>query len=170
MAVELADLLPSLQASLNTPGDIEFFKFEDNDDAWEAALANAFWWAKIRKFFTGFRVNVDGDLIENVAGGDDMPREDQQIIVLFAAMLAIETKLLALVTSAKQDAGPVSTEYSRSSTLLKTLLNEKRAELEAIKEEVLNGRGSALSVQLVDAVLARESAYGLVGDGYPFVR
>jgi hypothetical protein len=158
VAVALADLLDSLQASLNVPGDsAPMFDFSD-DETWIAALANGFWFARIRGFYTSYRVNTDGDQIVNITDASiDLPREDQQIIVIYAAMTAIENKILNLFTMTHDKAGPVETERQRSSSLLKEMLQQRRKELEDIRDQVVLAAGAGIRVQLVDAVLARSA-------------
>jgi hypothetical protein len=156
MAVELIELVPYLKASVNPPGQ-EFLVASDNE--WRTAAANAFWWARLRGFFPEYRVDVDGEVITNTEDPTvDMPREQQQIIVLAAALNAIEAQLLAMPTSTRAKAGPVESETGRSAQVLTALLRNKRDELAAIKDELV-GTSGATAVGVIDAVLAREGAF-----------
>lgn len=155
MAVALADLLPALDASLNDPGsDAPFFVIQTKETQWVNALANAFWWAWMRGFFAGHKVDVAGETIVPVDGdGDDLSRGMQQVVVLFAALKAIEAKLLALPTGKRNKAGPVETETQRSAQLLRFLYEQRRQELEDIKDELADG-GDATGVAVIDRFLA----------------
>jgi hypothetical protein len=163
MAVELADLVNSLEAALNVPGAARpMFDFSD-EDPWINALAAAFWTAKNRgravSLWKSYRVNLGEDEIVNIddPAGAEIPREDQAIVVGQAALTAIETLLLSLPTHTKSVAGPVSTETDRSSTILRQLLVDKRAEL----EEILKGAagGNATRAYVIDAILQRSGGF-----------
>lgn len=155
MAVALDALLDRLTASLNVPGEaVPMFNIADNTDSWILALANGFWQSRARGFYGDFRLDADSENIINIVGGDDMPPEDQQVLVIQTALTAIEAKMLNLFTKTRDKAGPTETERERSSTLLKQLMLDKRAELEDIRNQVVNA-GGATTARVIDAVLAR---------------
>lgn len=156
MTVELAELIPSLRASLNVPGATRpLFNF-DNEDPWVEALAAGFWNSKSRGFYANYRVNLDGDAIVNPDdSSDDLPREDQTILVLQTAINSVRALELSMFTTTRDKAGPVETERQRSSTLLRALLDDLRKELEDIKDEML-GSGNTTIARVIDGVLARE--------------
>jgi len=156
MAVELVELIPYLKASVNPPGQ-EFIVATDAE--WLTAAANAFWWARLRGFFPEYRIDVDGELIVAIDDADeDMSRDLQQIIILAAALNAIEAKLLAMPTGVRAKAGPVESEVTRSASLLIELLKGKRKELADIKVEII-ASGNATCVGVIDAVLSRQGAF-----------
>jgi len=156
MAVELDELVPYLKASVNPPGQ-EFIVATDTE--WRTAAANAFWWARLRGFFPDYRIDINGELIVNPEDPtDDMPREQQQIVVLAAALNAIEAKLLAMPTNSRARAGPVESETGRSAQVLVELLKGKRKELADIKDEIV-ASGNATGVGVIDAVLSRQGAF-----------
>lgn len=154
MAVALDTLLDSLQASLNVPGAAKpMFDFTD-EDPWITALANGFWQSRARGFYTSFRIDTNGENIVNVVGGDDMLREDQQVIVIQTAITAVKAEMLNLFTKTRDKAGPTETERERSSTLLKQLLVDLRTELEDIRKQVVLG-GGATTARVIDSILTR---------------
>lgn len=156
MAVELAELVPYLKASVNPPGQ-EFIVATDAE--WLTAAANAFWWARLRGFFPEYRIDVDGELIVNTYDNTlDMPREVQHIIVLAAALNAIEAKLLSMPTGVRSKAGPVESEVTRAASVLVELLRGKRKELADIKTQIID-TANATTVGVIDAVLSREGAF-----------
>lgn len=156
MSVELVELVPFLKASVNPPGQ-EFIVATDGE--WQTAAANAFWWARLRGFFPEYRIDVDGELIVNTDDATvDMPREQQQIIVLAAALNSIEAKILAMPTGSRAKAGPVESETTRSASLLIELLKGKRKELADIRIEIID-TANATAVGVIDAVLSRQGAF-----------
>lgn len=168
MAVALEDLLPALTASLNVPGAVRplFNITDDNADVWIAALANGFWFAWTRGFYRGYRLDETDENIVAVDGGADLGRGDQQIIIIYTAFEAIRAEMLSMFTTTRDKAGPTETERQRSSTLLKQLLDDRRAELEEIRTEAVNG-GNATKVRIIDAVRARSDMWS---GCYPWVR
>lgn len=165
MAVELDDLVDSLDAAINEPGAAQPLFDTSDHDPWINALAAAFWTAKSRGRAVGlwanYRVTVAGDAIVNIKDASvDIDREDLQIVVLQAAMTAIETKMMSLPTHVKQVAGPVSTEVDRSATTLREILVDRRAELEDALKSMRGGNGTRTYV--IDAILQR-SNFGTSG-------
>lgn len=154
MAVELSLLVGRLQASLNAPGE-SFFTF--TPDQGVQALANGFWWARLRGFFPNYRVTADGSQIVPVDGDDDLSDVEQQVVVCWTALVCLENKLAGLTLSEKYTAGPVSSSEERSSTLLRDLVRARRAELETLKEELI-GTGRETTVAFIDTVQARTAA------------
>lgn len=160
MAVDLVDLMDTLQPKLNTPGTARpLFDFS-NEDLWVNALASAFWTVKSKgravNLFAPYRINVDGDKIVNFVDGTvDMDREDQELIVLQAALTAVQTTLLALPTHTLDRAGPVETERERSSTVLRQLLEDKKEELLGALAELGAGGTAGTRAVVIDAILTR---------------
>lgn len=156
MAVDLADLVPRLKASLTVPGSPSLFVFTDeNEEDWAGHLVNAFWQARLANLFADYRVVPDTREVEPIdVTGDDLPVEVHQIIVLFAALIAIEARFMAL-TSTRFRSGDNEAEVQRPLQLLKALLDHKRAELDDIKDGVLNGGHTSTTASFIDMVAVR---------------
>lgn len=153
MSVDLGELVPRVRNRVNPPGET-FIGGEE--DEWIDRLAGAFWSAKLKGFFTGYRVNVDGDAVENTDGGDDLSGELQQLIVLQAALEAIEMKFAAMPTTTRQVApGPLENEVQRSAQVLKAILDGLRQELADLRTELVGSVTGRTSVYVVDGLLAR---------------
>ena len=154
--VEIELLVPNLKSSLNAPG--ESF-FEATASEWVAALANAFWWGRMKGFFTDWRTDADGEnIVPAESGGEEIPMELAQIVVAIASLNALEAKLLSLETKSVATAGPVSYEVGRSAQVLSELLKQKRAEFNLLKAELVGTNLGAYG-SIIDMVLSREGAY-----------
>lgn len=168
MAVELVDLVPRLEAALTVPGSTGLFTFSDaTTDGWRLALANAFWNARLAGLFTDYRVDADGEEVSHISGGVDLPEEVHQVLVEQAALTAIEMRFASLANT-KAKSGSQEFEQSRSATLLKGLLDARRASLEAIKKDLVDGAidGSAAStVAFIDLAVVRHEQISY-GQGY----
>lgn len=147
MAVLLEDLVPSVKAQLNPLGGPAVVT-DDDDEAIIQSLADAFWTAKVTGgFFSSYRVNLAGTQIENVNGGADLPREEQQIVVLMLTLTTLEAKLAAVPNRRKAKAGPNEVERETSASILTALLKSKREAYDALVLEVRRaGRGSNIGV------------------------
>lgn len=165
MAVELDDLVDRLEASLVAPGSASLFTFSDSTRAgWTSALANAFWNARLAGLFKTYRVE-DAEIVPIDDTDPDLPEEVQQVIVVWAAVVAVEAAFMGLADT-RYKAGPAEAETKRSATVLKAILDAKRVELEAIKDTVLTGSSTgATTVAFIDLALAR-SAQIQQGSGY----
>ena len=146
MAVDLEDLLPAVQGEMNVMGEAPTIT-DDDVESVVSALASAFWTAKaVGGWFPHHRVTVDGDAIVNVQdGSEDLSREEQQIVVLFAVLASWQAKLLHLPTGRRAKAGPNEVEITRSATLLKSLIDSREARLKDLIEQVRReGRDSCV--------------------------
>lgn len=161
MAVELEPLVERLESSLTAPGSPSLFQFTTAEtDSWIASLAHAFWTARLRGLFADYRV-ADGE-IHNIAGGPNLTDPEQQVIVLMAAFNAIEARLLAL-TNTKYKAGPLEAETAYPLTILKDILDARRAELDEIRLEQGGTSGSSTTVAFIDLAAARHAQ---ISDAY----
>lgn len=159
MAVDLGDLVASLEAAVSPPGNDLFADTED--DEWVTRLANGFWNARLDGLLSGF-VEVDG-AVTPTNGDEDLSRELQQVIVFYAAYDTVLLALRSLNTTFKAQAGPVSYETGQSAQVLRdiaTALKEKR--------NLLLSRLSDLGCTndyVIDAIVARQDS---VLDGLTF--
>lgn len=154
MAVDLADLVPRLKASLTVPGSPSLFVFTDaNEPDWAGHLVNAFWQARLANLFADYRIEPATEEVVPITDGDpDLPEEVHQIIVLFGALIAIEARFMALANT-RFKSGEQEAEVQRPLQLLKALLDHKRADLDDIKDGLLDGSsGAATSVAFLDMV------------------
>lgn len=154
MEIEL--LVPNLKNSLNAPGEA-FFQASDSE--WVGALSNAFWWGRMKGFFTDWRTDTDGEnIVPVVDGGEEIPMELAQIVVAIASLNALEAKLLSVETKTVAKAGPIEYETGRSAQVLTELLKQKRREFDELKAELVGSR-FAIYGGIIDMVLSREGAY-----------
>ena len=169
MAVALVDLVPRLEAALTVPGSTGLFTFTSaTTDGWRLALANAFWNARLAGLFSTYRVDADGEEVSPITvGDDDLPEEVHQVLIEQAALTAIEMRFAALANT-KAKSGSQEFEQSRSATLLKGLLDARRASLDAIKKDLVDGAidgSSASTVAFIDLAVVRHNQIS-EGNGY----
>lgn len=151
MSIELEDLVPSVEDKVNGPGG-SFITASSSQ--WVTSLANGFWDAKNAGWFAGYRES-DG-AVSNVAGGDDLTRELQQVIVLVTARAAVTSKLLGLTTRERASAAPgLETEFERSAALMRDILKQYDLELQQLRVDLLGTRYRT-EVGVIDSVAARD--------------
>lgn len=151
MAVALDELVEPLKVSLNAPGSS---LFSAGSEEWVARLGTAFWDARLRAFFTDWRLDGNDDIV-HVSDGEDMPRETQQLVVIMASLSAIESKLLEMDTTFRAVSGDQEFEVRKSAEVLRELLKQKRADLENLRVMLVDKPASATAVYAIDAVLSR---------------
>ena len=129
-------------------------------------LANAFWSAKLKGYFEGYRVSADRTQIVPVdEDDDDLTDELQYLVVLFAAYDAALNRLLEARTTEKYEApGPLSYETQQAATVLVAVLEALKEELLEVRT-VLIGTPYATTAHVVDLVLARHENL-VYGDAY----
>lgn len=121
MAIDLSDLIDAVKAEANPPGSDLFAGATDDD--WLLRLENAFWEAKLFGFtqLANYTVSDDG-IISPLSGTDDLPREEVQLIILFAAVNVVRMSLSNTGTAFSAKAGPVEFSTQNSATLLNAVL------------------------------------------------
>lgn len=176
MAVDCGNLVDALKGRVNPPG-VDLYP-NSTDDDWIIRLTDAFWDARLKGVtaLSNFEENAaarggpsafgEGIItpIAAVEGYDDpngwsstedMARETQQIIVLFAAWRITLAKMQEVKTKFKSKAGPVEYERQQSATLLKAVLDALKAEIDELSDSLTGGTGGDA---VFDALINREWA------------
>lgn len=154
MAVNLADLVESLQREVVPPGVLA----PGDEDEYFGHLRDAFWHARLRGAFPGY-TEEDG-LITPLAGAIDLPREQQQLVVLMAGLRIVRSALRNANTMFRAKAGPVEFETQQSAQTLRELLVQLEREFQAALEEATQSGASATTVAYFDAVISRTLSEG----------
>lgn len=159
MAVDLADLVESLQREVSPPGN-NLFPAATEDDLL-GHLQDAFWEARLDGLLTEW-VETDGEVSPIAVSGREIPRELQQLIVFYAGFRIVRNHLRGLTTSSsnRYKAGPVAyeTETQQSATVFRDLLAELRQ-----KRDMLLTNLTALGVIpsiVMDGIVNRTWYYG----------
>lgn len=159
MAVDIADLVPTLKRSINPPGQDLFPDALDPDD-YIGYLGDAFWDARMTGLLEGY--TLDGQEISPTAGTTDISRDLQQILVLYAAMTIVTNELRQKNTQFRAKAGPAEFETQNSSNLLRDVLQVLEQRMNIVMKR-LSDLGVVLD-KYTDAVAARTQSigYGLI--------
>lgn len=153
MAVDLGDLIEVLQREVNPPGGNVFP--DATEDNYLGYLQDAFWEA----ILDGFLVlqtwtESEGIITPVTEGDDDIPRDLQQLVVLYAGIRITRVQLTNLQTLFSAQAGPVKYETQQSATLLKAILDELK-----MRRDIILTRLSDLGTvpdYYIDALIERE--------------
>lgn len=157
MSVDLGDLVETLQRQIAVPGGFADAFPSATDDNLIGSLSDAFWEIRMLDMLTDW---TEGDgAISPITGTTEIPRELQQLIVLYAAITIVTNELKALDTLFRAKAGPVEFETQKSGTLLKDILTElQRRRLVAEKQLFALG---VVTDTYIDAVAERaDGTYG----------
>lgn len=157
MSVAIDTLVESLKNEVNPPGSDLYPTV--TDDQWASRLKDAFWEAKLNKAFTAY--TLDGDDIVPYTGSTDMPRDQQQLIVLYAGFRVALSAFQNINSGFRAKAGPVEYEVQKSAQTLKALLDTLR---ERIKQAIADGTGTSTGTMalVLDGLATRSSA---ISDG-----
>lgn len=156
MAVDLSDLIPSLEAETSPPGT-DLFP-DATDDAWLQRLENAFWEAKLFGFppFQNY-TESDGTVLP-ISGTDDLPREEQQLLVLFAAFSSVQKSLMNTNTAFSAKAGSVEFSTQNSANLLTTIANQLQSKIDLLLSTL--AKVGRITDGYLDAVAERSVSLG----------
>jgi hypothetical protein len=163
MAVDLGDLVESLQREVSPPGQLDDLFPGIGDDVWIGYLSDGFWEIRLDGMLAGY-IEEDGEITPTATGGTDLPRELQQLIVLYAGIRLLRNQLMNTGTLFRAQAGPVEFETQNSAQLLRDLFAELRA-----KRDFLLGQLTELGLvtyAYIDMVQAREASIGYGGTSF----
>jgi len=153
VTIDLGDMIEPLQREVNPPGS-DLFP-DAVEDEWLGNLRDSFWEAKLFGFFSDF-TEAEG-LVSPITGTDDLGREYQQLVVLFAGARIVTNELKNTETLFRAVAGPVEFETQNSATLLRDILKEIRDKIKAIVEVLSDDFGST-EAGYIDAIVDRHDA------------
>jgi hypothetical protein len=149
MAVDLGDLVESLQREVNPPGT-NFFPNASDDD-WLGHLRDAFWEARLHGLLTGY--TEDEGEVTPISGDTDLSRDLQQLIVLYAGFRITLTQFQNINSGFRAKAGPVEFEQNKSAQTLKGVLDAIKARISLVLDNLSEYGGAHTAV--LDAVIER---------------
>jgi hypothetical protein len=152
MAVDLADLVPSLRAELGLPGTTAYPDATTGDLV--IRLSNAFWEARLNGLFATYR-EEDGVIVP-ISGTEDLGRDFQQVLVLYAAYAVILNQFRNAQAQFHAKAGPVEYSTQTSVSILKDVLAAMRERLGAVIASISTYSSGA--AYAIDAMVARTEA------------
>jgi hypothetical protein len=182
MSVDLANLTENLQNEVQSPGGTQFA--DATDDDYLGYLINSFWEIRLYGFLMGFEEDSAarggppefGVGIVTPLGVDptyddpfgysidqDLPRELQQLIVLWSAWKITLTNMASLNTTFRAKAGPVEYETQQAASVLTAVLDQLKARIMGIIDLLPSGYGSRNNVVVFDAIIERSYSQA-VGD------
>lgn len=182
MTVDLNDLTDSLKREVNPPGTNLYPNATTS--TYVGHLRDAFWEAKLFGMMDDWVEDAAahggptefGEAIVTPTGAllgydtpsgfaaSDMPRERQQLIVLYAGYRIVLTAFQNLKSAAKYKAGPVEYETQQSAQVLKGVLDAIRERIHLAIQTISTNAG-ATSVTVFDAVIERQYTTA-VGDNW----
>lgn len=172
MAVDLFDLVESLKREVSPPGS-DLFP-DSTDDNWLGSLTDAFWEVRLFGFLTGYTENaaarggpaafgegkitptsVSDETYDDPSGYStlDLPRELQQLIVLWAGYKVALARLGSLNSTFRAKAGPVEYETQQAASVLKGILDQLKSRIDYILANLLTGNRAG--VAMFDALIER---------------
>lgn len=120
-SLDLSDLIPNLLRETTPPGG-DLYPTATEDQLL-GFLQDGFWEARLDGFLLPWAEN-DGIVTPVTVGQPDIPRDLQQIVIMYAGMKLVRTAILNTQTLFRAVAGPVEFETNTSATVLRELLKE----------------------------------------------
>jgi hypothetical protein len=151
--VDLYDLVPDLVLSLQSPGGSEYANVSEEE--WVGRLKNSFWNGFNDELFASYTI-IDDEVVPR-SGTTPMPRELQQLIILYVSIETMARQLSTLQTMFRAQAGPVEYEVQQSATLAKALYDSLLADRARVLEN-LRRTLYATNTYVIDTYQARQSA------------
>ncbi len=154
MAINLEDLILSLKREVSPPGLDIYGSISDAE--WLGHLTDAFWEARLSGLL-GKYTETNGEIVPINPSDPDIPRDMQQLIVLFAGFRMALTSFSNVNSSFRAKAGPVEYEVQKSAQVIKGLLDALKARLDFVLKNLSVYGVSGTSVAIFDAVI--EASY-----------
>ena len=152
MAVELSELVPSLEREVTPPGETIYANA--TEDHWVGFLTDGFWEAVLDGLLGGYTCDEDG-LVTPVSGTTDLSRDFQQVVVMYAGVRVVRTALLNSQSSFRAKAGPVEYETALSAQVLQALLTELQERRTRLLRRLMDD-GLLPYFAYIDGVAARD--------------
>ncbi len=152
-SLDLADLIPDLTYNLNAPGEDQFATVSEEE--WVSRLRDGFWNAFNDGLVQDY-TESDG-YVTGRSSADLMPRDQQQLIILYTGINVVFQQMLRLNTLFRAKAGPVEYETQQSAQLLKSLLDEMSDRRNKVLERLAE-TGETGAVFLIDTYRSRQEA------------
>lgn len=149
MAVDLEDLVPALRVEMGTTTGTTADLVQ--------RLSNAFWEARLNGLFKNY--SEEDGLVVPISGTDDLGREYQQLVVLYAAYSSMLSDFRNAQAQFSAKAGPVEYSTTRSVTVMRDLLAAMKLRLSEIV--ALIAADSASAAYAIDALIARTESMAL---------
>jgi len=162
MAVDLFDLVDSLKREVNPPGASNVAFPDATDDEYAGYLSDAFWEARLDGILGGY--TEANNTVTPTSGTDDLPREFQQLIVIYAGFRILKNALRQLKTQFRAQAGPVVFETQQSATTLKAIMDDLRARRDWLLFQL--SETGAVTTVYIDAIAARQERLYFNNDVY----
>lgn len=180
MAVDLANLVEPLQIEVQAPGGNAYA--DATEDDYIGALINAFWEIRLYGFLSDYeedaasrggpaefsigivtplKVDPTYDDPFGYSIDQDMPRELQQLIVLWAAWKIALNNMATINSVFRAKAGPVEYETQQAASVLTAVLDQLKTRILYLIENLPTGTRAGTAV--FDAVIERTYSQA-VGD------
>jgi hypothetical protein len=181
VSVDLATLVEPLQYETQTPGGDAYA--DATEDDYIGALINAFWEIRLYGFLGGFeedaasrggppefaigivtplKVDPTYDDPFGYSTDQDLPRDLQQLIVLWAAWKIALNNMATINSVFRAKAGPVEYETQQAASVLTAVLDQLKARITYLIGNLPTGHGGGGTVVL-DAIIERSYSQA-VGD------
>jgi hypothetical protein len=152
MAIDLEDLVDPLKREMSPPGTDLFSTASDDD--WLGQLEDSFWEAKLYGFFHNYTASEN--FVSPISGTTELPRDQQQLIVLFAGGRCLRNELKNMNTLFHAEAGSVSFETQNSANLLIAVLKDLRSKVDLALAAL--GEINSTTVAYIDSLYSREDS------------
>lgn len=153
MAVDLSDLVESLQRAVSPPGTDLFPDATTSE--YEGHLADAFWELVMYGYISGY-TEASGVITEDVATPTtDLGREFQQLIVIVAAMNIISMLMVNLNSDFRAKAGPVEFQQSKSASILGRVLDRLQKRFDDLVEGLDDANDGSGTTYYYDTITER---------------
>lgn len=156
MAIDLGDLIESLEREISPPGSNLYP--DANEEILLGHLQDAFWEARLHGMLAGF-TEADGQVSNLTTDGDELGRDLQQLIVLYAGFRITLSQFQNLNTGFRAKAGPVEFETGKSAAQLKGVLDAIKERIGLVLRNLSTYGGTTTAV--FDSVVERTYSQGV---------
>lgn len=153
--LDLSDLASDLQITLNAPGENAYSTV--SEDEWVNRLRNAFWDAVLDGLIPGYSES-EGLISPIDTSGVLLARDQQQLIIMYAAISIVRNQLLTLKTVFRAKSGNNEFETQQSAIVLKALLDEFSSRRIYILGRLAD-TGIARDTYYIDSYTSRQQSY-----------
>lgn len=159
---DLGDLTDALKLEVAVPGEFATTFPNTTDDNLADTLTHAFARAQLDGWFGTMTLDLNQGLVS-----PDLSTAGGAVVVIYAAEIILQSKILSLKTRSVYEAGPTKYESDQSANVMVQVLKDLQARKQRLLDQAQAARFAAQPILMVDQYATR-ALYGSTLDHVPY--
>ena len=154
-SIDLSELVPDLELELTIPG-VDAYPTVSEEE-WVNRLRNGYYYAVLSGLIAGYE-EADGIVSPISPSGPALPRDTQQLIIMYTVINVVRNRLMELKTTFRAKAGSTEYETEQAASVLTKLLDQFEARQKYLLDRLAEGNGPARETYYFDGFTIRQDS------------